>query len=257
MARDQFRDPQPVHDRHWFHDEGTGGQVAEETNLRLGPQSGGEQVDDLRDDQGRDHERTGVGLQQLEARGVVSVVGVDVCVQRAGVDGEGGYRLTSAARISSIRSDTSWRPLRPAAAAPRRRRPDECPRYASSASRLMSAMVVPRRSASCRRRASSASGNFTVVRFTYASMPPARQVVADDEPPRAAPGSGAPRSAPSKPGLAPGRRLRRAARQSFGVRGSLIATPRQGIRQCADAADDACRQPPRHRPCGPTSHRAV
>ncbi len=88
-----------------------------------------------------------------------------------GVDDQRGYRATSAARISSIRSEVSLRPLRPAPAAPWVRRPLGPPKYNSMASRLISEMVTPRNSASCRRRASSASGIFTVLRFMYASMP--------------------------------------------------------------------------------------
>lgn len=54
--------------------------------------------------------------QQLERFTVMAVVGVDVGVEGAGVDEE-GYRVTSAARISSMRSEMSSRPLRPAPAA--------------------------------------------------------------------------------------------------------------------------------------------
>ena len=67
--------------------------------------------------------------------------------------------------ISSIRSEMSACPLRPAPAAPswRRAPPPTC---ASSAARVTSAIVVPRRCASWRRRASRSSGSLTVVRFT-------------------------------------------------------------------------------------------
>jgi len=41
----------------------------------------GDQRGDLGDDERRDDERTGVGLQQLQAGGVVGVVGVDVGVK--------------------------------------------------------------------------------------------------------------------------------------------------------------------------------
>src|SRR5215218_245235 len=64
----------------------------------------------------------GLGLEQLARRFVVGVVGVDVRVERAGADEQRGYRRASAARISSMRSDTSLLPLRPAFAAPSRRR---------------------------------------------------------------------------------------------------------------------------------------
>jgi len=104
---------------------------------------------------------------------VVSIVGVDVGVERPGINDEGTYRTASAARISSIRSEISDRPLRPAAAAPKVRRPLGRPKYISRASRLISEIVMPRSVASCRSRASSESGIFTVVRFMYASIPSA------------------------------------------------------------------------------------
>jgi hypothetical protein len=112
-----------------------------------------------------------MSLQKLQRGVVMGVVGVDVGVERTGVDEDPGYRFASAARISSMLSDTSVLPLRPALAAPRRRGPGEPIRYASRASRLMSEIVTPRRWASWRRRASSASGILTVVRRMYASIP--------------------------------------------------------------------------------------
>jgi hypothetical protein len=51
-----------------------------------------------------------VGLQQLQASGVVGVVGVDVGVERPGVDDQRDG-ASSEARISSIRSETSLWPL--------------------------------------------------------------------------------------------------------------------------------------------------
>jgi hypothetical protein len=128
IARHEFGDPQPVRDRHRLHGERAAGEVAEEADLRLRAQASGEKVDDLGDDQGGDDERARVGFQQFECSSVVRVVGVDVGVERPGVDDERGYRATSALRICSMRSDTSLRPLCPAPAAPRRRRVDEPPR---------------------------------------------------------------------------------------------------------------------------------
>ena len=61
--------------------------------------------------------------QQFKAFGVMPIVRIDVRIERTGIDDQ-CYRSTSAARISSIRSDTSDCPLRPApAASSRRRRP--------------------------------------------------------------------------------------------------------------------------------------
>ena len=125
---DEFGDPQPVRYGDWFDGERSTGEVAEEPDFGLGPQPGRQQIDDLGDDEGRDDQGSGVCFEQLERGCVMSVVGVDVGVERARVDDDGGYRATSAARISSMRSETSLRPLRPAAAAPSRRFVDDPPR---------------------------------------------------------------------------------------------------------------------------------
>lgn len=128
VTGNKLRDPQPVGHGDRLDDEGATGEVAEETNLGRCAQAGREQVDHLRDDQRRNDERTRVRPQQLKAGIVVSIVCVDVRVERSSVDDEPGYRATSVARISSIRSDTSLRPLRPAPAAPSRRRVDGPPK---------------------------------------------------------------------------------------------------------------------------------
>lgn len=128
VARDQLRNPYPVRDCHRLNRECATGEVAEEADLGLRAEAGREQIDDLGDDQRRNDERAGVGLKQFECGSVVSVVGVDVGVQRSGVDDQCGYRATSAARISSMRSETSLRPLCPVPAAPSRRRVDGPPR---------------------------------------------------------------------------------------------------------------------------------
>ena len=51
---------------------------------------------------------------------MVAIIGVYIGVEGSRVD-EGGYRVTSDARISSILSEMSVLPLRPAPAARRRR----------------------------------------------------------------------------------------------------------------------------------------
>lgn len=91
------------------------GEIAEEANLSLPAQSGLDQVGDLGDDEHGDDERSRMRLQQLQAGGVVGVVGIDVGVERASVDDQrdGTY---SEARISSIHSETSSPPPRPLAA---------------------------------------------------------------------------------------------------------------------------------------------
>jgi len=143
--------------------EGSAAEVAEEAGLGLPAESCAKQVRNLRDHKGGDGQRTGVRLQQFEAGGVVRVVGVDVRVEWAGVDDQRDG-VDSARMISSTRSEMSLRPLRPAAAALNLRRDPVVPRCASSAVRVISAMVVPRRCASWRRRASRSSESLTVVR---------------------------------------------------------------------------------------------
>lgn len=102
-------------------------------------------------------------LEERQADLVIAIVLVDVCVQGAGVDNQRDRRA-SRRMISSIRRAVLRRPLRPAFAAIRRRRPRP-PKCASMASRVTSAMVVPRRAASCRSLASVSLLSFTVVRF--------------------------------------------------------------------------------------------
>lgn len=58
--------------------EASASEVAEEANLGLPVQPGSDQVGDLGDDEGRDDERFRMGLEQLQAGGVVGVVVVDV-----------------------------------------------------------------------------------------------------------------------------------------------------------------------------------
>ena len=118
-----------------------------------------------------------MGFEQLTAGVMVRIIGVDVGIEGPSVD-EQGYRLTSLRRISSIRSETSWRPERPAAAPSSRRRPPAC-KWVSIASRVTSETVMPRRAASWRSLASSSSESFTVVRRTVCqhTMPPRAQEV--------------------------------------------------------------------------------
>ena len=104
-----------------------------------------------------------MGLQELQGRTVLRIVGVDVSRERPA-------STISAEMMRPRRKESprSARRCRLARFVPRRqrqapRRVDPSPRYASSASRVMSAMVVPRRCASWRSLASSASGICTVV----------------------------------------------------------------------------------------------
>jgi hypothetical protein len=128
VPRDQLGDAQPVSGGHWLDGEGAASEVAQEPDFRFGPETSRKQVDELRDDQGRDDERAGVRFEEFECGSVMGVVGVDVGVERAGVDDDRGYGATSAARISSMRSETLLRPLRPTPPAPSLRRADGPPR---------------------------------------------------------------------------------------------------------------------------------
>ncbi len=96
--------------------EGTAGQVPQESHLGLIPKPGAEKVGDLGADQDRDNQRPGMCPEKRQAGVMVLIIGVDVGVQRPGVDKE-RYRPTSCRRISSMRSEMSAWPLRPALAA--------------------------------------------------------------------------------------------------------------------------------------------
>jgi len=113
---DQVGDAKPIFRRDVLGDQIARSEIPQEPHFSRVAESRPEQVDHLRDDQDGYQERTGMGLEQFEALGVVVVVCVDVGVERAGVD-EKGYRETSLRRISSMRTETSCEPLRPAAAA--------------------------------------------------------------------------------------------------------------------------------------------
>jgi hypothetical protein len=86
--------------------EAAAGEIAEEADLGFPAETRLDQVGDLGDNEGGDDERPRMGLEQLQAGGVVGVVGVDVGIERPGVDDQRDG-ASSAARISSIRSETS------------------------------------------------------------------------------------------------------------------------------------------------------
>jgi len=143
VASDELGHSQQVGSVDRFEREAAGCQIPEESHLGLPTEPRREQVGDLGDDEAWNKQRTAMALQQVERRCMLGIIAVDVRVERARVDDQRD-RLTSAAMISSMRSEMSDRPLRPAAAAPRRRRPP-APMCSSSAVRVTSAMVVPRR----------------------------------------------------------------------------------------------------------------
>lgn len=147
VLRHQFNHAERVGRMDRLEHESTLCEVTEEARFGLPAQTRAQEIGDFRHDERWDDQWAGVRLQQLKARRVVRVVRVDVCVQRAGVDDQRDD-ADSARMISSTRSEMSLRPLRPAAAAPSRRRGLLVPRCASSAVRVISAIVVPRRCAS-------------------------------------------------------------------------------------------------------------
>jgi hypothetical protein len=127
IGLDQFGYPKPVFGRDVLGDQIAGGQVPQEPDLSLVTEPGPEQVDHLGNHKDGYQKRARMGLEQFQAFGVMVVVCVDVGVKGAGVDDE-RYRETSLRRISSMRTETSWEPLRPAAEAINFRRPGPPPR---------------------------------------------------------------------------------------------------------------------------------
>jgi hypothetical protein len=125
----QLRHAQPVSREHRLWGQGAGSKVPEEANFGLDPETRRNQIGDFGDDKDRNQQRPGMFLEKVEAGCVVAVVGIDVRVQRAGIDQEWDFP-SSLDTISSMRSETSWWPLRPAAAACKRRlpRPSDPPR---------------------------------------------------------------------------------------------------------------------------------
>ncbi len=142
VGRNELGDTQPVRRDDALRYEVPRREVTDEAHLSIGSDTRAEQVRHLGDDQFRYDQWARVRLEQLEALLVVGVVGVDVGIERPSVDDQRDPG-PSVARISSIRSETSDRPLRPAAAARSRRRVRLAPRCASIASRVSSETVVP------------------------------------------------------------------------------------------------------------------
>ena len=118
VPADQLGDAEPVTGHHRLDDELPGGEIAQEPDFGVWSEATPDEVDDLGDDKCRDDEGTRVSEQEVKRLAMVAVVGIDVGVERSGVD-QRGYLTTSAARISSMRSEMSSRPLRPAPAARR------------------------------------------------------------------------------------------------------------------------------------------
>ncbi len=98
----QFGDAEPVTCHHRLNAELASGEVTEESHFGICTESGPDEVDHLGDHKGGDDQWARMREQQFERFGVVTIVGVDVGIERSGID-EQGYRVTSEARISSMR----------------------------------------------------------------------------------------------------------------------------------------------------------
>lgn len=88
VARDQLCDSQDVLGVDRLQAHLAGREVAEESSLGLPTETTRDQVCDLGNDEGRDDQGAGMGLQQLKARLVMSVVAVHVGVEWPGVNDE-------------------------------------------------------------------------------------------------------------------------------------------------------------------------
>jgi hypothetical protein len=146
-----------------LNDKESGGDISNESSLGFRPEACFDQIGNLGNNEYRKKQRAPVGFKQFAARCVVGVIGIEGRIERPCVDDQPDCR-SSVRRISSIRSDTSCCPLRQVLPAANRRR-DPPPTWRWIASRVSSETVNPLRAASWRRRASSSSGNLTVVRF--------------------------------------------------------------------------------------------
>jgi hypothetical protein len=167
VRRLQLRDPKPIGRPDWLGQQVASRKIAEEANFGLGPDSCPEQVRDLRDDQDWDQDRPWMVQEKSAAADVLDIVSVVGRVERSDVSDQ--RPASSDLRISSIRWETSLRPLRPAA--PNLRLPPST-RCVSMACRVSSDTVMPRRSASWRSLASRSSGILTVVLFRVCQHTP-------------------------------------------------------------------------------------
>ena len=119
VGRHQLRDSKPIGWRNLLGHQLARSQVAEEAHLGLRTDSSAQQVGDLGDDQNWHQDWPRVVLEKSPAPAVLGIISVVGRVERSGVGDQ--RAANSDLRISSIRCETSRRPLRPAA--PRRRLP--------------------------------------------------------------------------------------------------------------------------------------
>jgi hypothetical protein len=86
VARDELGDSHWIRGVDGLERQHSGGEIAEEPDLRLPAEMRRDQIGDLGDHERRDDQRPGMSFEQLEAGAVVGVVRVDVRVQGTGVD---------------------------------------------------------------------------------------------------------------------------------------------------------------------------
>lgn len=113
---DELRDPDPVAGEYRLGDQVSGGEIAEKPHLGRPAQALFDEVRNFCNDELRYEQRTGVGLEKVETLLVVSIVFVDVSVERSGIDDQRDLPASSR-MISSIRRAVSRCPLLPALAA--------------------------------------------------------------------------------------------------------------------------------------------
>ena len=101
---------------HWLNEEMPARKVLKESDLGRTSKPTRNQVHNFCDHEVRYDQRSRMSLQQLKAGCMMTIVGVHVRVERAGIHQQ-RYRPGSSLRISSICSEMSSRPLRPAPAA--------------------------------------------------------------------------------------------------------------------------------------------
>lgn len=116
----ELGDPYPVARENRCRCEVPRRKIPKEPHFCFPAEASLDEIGDFGDDELRHEQWPGVGFKELQACFMVTVVLVDVCVKRAGIDDQRDRRA-SCRMISSIRRAVSCRPLRPALAASRRR----------------------------------------------------------------------------------------------------------------------------------------
>ncbi len=88
VSEDELRNPQPLGCSRRGQTERSRADIAEKPHLGRRSEPCSEEVRDLADREQRDDQGPGMGLEKVAANGVVPVVGVDIRVERPGVNDE-------------------------------------------------------------------------------------------------------------------------------------------------------------------------